>query len=74
MLADIHEDETKKMFFERKKMANSKKLRFSTPPILIFFCEKILRIGGVEKLSFFESAIWNFFLLHPNENQSTFIM
>jgi hypothetical protein len=27
------------------------------------FCKKILRIGGVEKLIFFELAI-----LHPNEN------
>ena len=37
------------------------------------FREKILRIGGIEKLIFFESAILNFFLLHPHENQSIFI-
>ena len=41
------------------------------------FHEKILRIGGVENLSFFESAILIFFfkknLLHSNENQSSFI-
>ena len=36
-----------------------------------------MRIGDFEKLSFFESAILNFFfeffLFHPNGNQSTFI-
>ena len=43
------------------------------------FWKKILRIGGIEKLCFFESAILDgffqnvFFLLLPNENQSTFI-
>ena len=35
---------------------------------------KILRIGGVENVSFFELAILNFFLLHPHENQSTFLI
>ena len=40
---------------------------------------KMLRIVGVENLSFFELAILifsskkNCFLLHPNENQATFI-
>ena len=34
------------------------------------FAKKILRIGGFEKLSFFESAILESFLLHPHENQS----
>jgi hypothetical protein len=43
------------------------------------FCDKTLRIGGFEKLSFFESAILDFFfkkiffLLHPHENQSKFL-
>ena len=32
--------------------------------------EKILSIGRIEKLSFFESAILEFFLLHSHENQS----
>ena len=39
---------------------------------------KKLRIGGVENLSFFSRTFWFFFLkkkmLHPHENQSTFIM
>ena len=34
------------------------------------FHKKILRIGDFEKLSFFESAILNFFLLLLHENQS----
>ena len=34
------------------------------------FLKKILRIGGIEKLSFFESALLDFFLLHFHENQS----
>ena len=32
------------------------------------FHKKILRIDRVEKWPFFESAILNFFLLHPHEN------
>ena len=41
------------------------------------FSQKFLRIGDFEKLSFFESAILDYFLskkkeilLHPHENQS----
>ena len=44
------------------------------------FSQKILRIGDFEKLSFFESAILDFFfqkkkkiLLHPHENWSKFL-
>ena len=36
-MTDLNKDEAKKIFFEKKKefkMADSKKLRFSTPPIL----------------------------------------
>jgi hypothetical protein len=33
-----------------------------------------MRIEGIKNLSCFESAILNFFLLHPHENQSKFIM
>ena len=36
------------------------------------FCEKILRIGGVENLRSFESAIY-IFLLHLYSNQSQFM-
>ena len=35
---------------------------------------KKLRTGGIENLSFFESAILIICLLYPHENQSTFIM
>jgi hypothetical protein len=28
----------------------------------------------VKKLSFFEAATWNFFLLHPHENQARFLV
>jgi hypothetical protein len=34
---------------------------------------KILRIGGFEKVSFFESAILEKKMLHPHENQSKFL-
>ena len=34
------------------------------------FLKKILRIVGFEKLSFFELAILNFFLLRPHEKHS----
>ena len=42
------------------------------------FSKKISKIGGLENHSLFELAILIFFqkkifLLHPNENQSTFI-
>ena len=37
------------------------------------FHKKISRIGDFENLSFFESAILDFFLLHSHENQSKFL-
>ena len=42
-------------------MADSKELSFSTSPKAENFFFKILRIEGVEKLSFFESANLIFF-------------
>ena len=43
-------------------------------PIPEIFVKKIMRIGEIEKLNFFESAILILiFLLHPNEDQSKFI-
>ena len=48
-------------------------------PIGEIFTKKILRIGRIEKLSFFEWAILNsffhtnFFLFHPHKNQSNFL-
>jgi hypothetical protein len=37
MLTDFHWDEAKKNFEKKIKMADSKKLGFSTPPILNIF-------------------------------------
>jgi hypothetical protein len=69
-LTALHEDEEeKKNLFEKKKykIADSKKLSFSITPILNIFFQKFhgLRIGGIEKLSFFESPTLDF-LLHPH--------
>jgi hypothetical protein len=45
MLVDFHWDEAKKKKSEKKiKMADSKKLRFSTPPILDVFSQKFERL------------------------------
>ena len=46
MLTDFHWNEAKKKFGEKKyKSADSKKLRFSTPPILNIFFKKMSGIG-----------------------------
>ena len=37
---------------------------------ILNFGEKLLRIVGLKNLSFFESAILIFFLLHPHLNQA----
>ena len=49
-------------------------INFTNPRTNLWnFREKILRIGDFENLSFFESPILIFFLLHSYENQSIII-
>ena len=73
-MTNFHGDEAKKFFFLKKKfkMADSKKLSFSTSSkaeqILPKFHGFVPGLVGLNDAKGIESAILNFFLLHPHEN------